>query len=206
MSKPNRYHDIVEYEVTETTQKKLVKELRRYEKLTKDEVLDFCNFQMRGQDEDEELTSSCICGRPNIRYLNYVRSKITGREYIIGSRCINSFAPKINCIMCLKLTSNVAVDEKKPWRQFKCSECIKYVTANIIKSQKQRVEIYKKKIDELNENLQQKEENYKQICEKYRIENSILKTVINELNNPTESDDESSGDEWVMSSGCKLVR
>ena len=43
-------------------------------------------------EEDEELESSCICGKENLRYLFTIKNELNGNElYPIGSSCIKKF-------------------------------------------------------------------------------------------------------------------
>ncbi|MBR6609767.1 MAG: hypothetical protein IKK99_06075 [Oscillospiraceae bacterium] len=46
-------------------------------------------------EEDDELESSCICGKENLRYLFVIKNDITGKVlYPIGSSCIKKFNRK----------------------------------------------------------------------------------------------------------------
>ena len=43
-------------------------------------------------DEDEEMETSCLCGKENIRYLFTIENTLTGLELEpIGSQCIKKF-------------------------------------------------------------------------------------------------------------------
>ena len=55
-------------------------------------------------EEDEELTSSCVCGKENLRYLFTIQNIVNGNTlYPIGSSCIRKFERNdLNDIVAMK--------------------------------------------------------------------------------------------------------
>lgn len=51
-----------------------------------------CEWEVSDWDEDEDVETSCLCGKEHIRYLFTIENTLTGRELEpIGSQCIKKF-------------------------------------------------------------------------------------------------------------------
>ena len=73
-------------------------------------------------EEDESQSTSCVCGKENLRWLFTIKNDITGSEmFPIGSRCIKRFGrPDLNADAALKLEFFKllrAVENNRPSKQ-----------------------------------------------------------------------------------------
>lgn len=119
--------------------------------------------------------TNCICG-VNIKYKHYIKNKITGNIYILGSICINNYNKKDKNKNGVFNNNKSISDKIKELQKTNCDICNKMVINidNHKKSKKHiNKELEKKRLEEIEiQRLEELKNNYRECvsCKKYNIE------------------------------------